>query len=266
MVEWQDEQMDGDGPPRILVLGGTAEARELAEALEERGDVEVMTSIAGRTRDPVLPPGEVRRGGFGGAEGLAAYLHELRPSAVIDATHPYAEIISRNARRACAALGVPRLRLERPVWMPEAGDTWKEASSLDDALETAASLGDRVFLSAGRLDMAVAARMPDLFFLVRSVEPIADPPPNVTAILGRGPFDVESETKLLRRHKIDVIISKASGGQATYAKILAARAMGIPVVMLRRPPPPGGAMVGEVPAAVAWLDQLLLARRGRRST
>lgn len=266
MVGWPDEQTDGDGPPRILILGGTAEARQLAEALEARGDVEVLTSLAGRTRDPLLPPGEVRRGGFGGAEGLAAFLHETKPMAVVDATHPYAEIISRNARRACAALGVPRLRLERPVWMPEPGDEWREASDLPDALRIAGTLGSRVFLSAGRVDMGLLGGWHELSFVVRSIEPIHDPPRNVTAIEGRGPFTLEREQELLERHEVQVIVSKASGGEATYAKILAARALRLPVVMLRRPPPPGGAMVGDVPAALAWLDQLLLGRRARRST
>jgi precorrin-6A/cobalt-precorrin-6A reductase len=266
MVGWQEEQVDGDAPARVLILGGTAEARQLAEALAARGDVEVLTSLAGRTRDPLLPPGEVRRGGFGGAEGLAAFLHASRPTAVVDATHPYAEVISRNARRACAALGIPRLRLERPVWMPEIGDEWKEAANLADALRIAATIGTRVFLSAGRVDMNLLAGWPKLAFLVRTIEPVADPPANVTAIEGRGPFTVEGEQKLLKRHKIQVIVSKASGGEATFAKILAARALKLPVVMLRRPPPPGGAMVGEVPAALAWVDQLLLARRARRST
>lgn len=256
----------GEAEVRVLILGGTAEARRLADLLHQRGDVAVVTSLAGRTRDPALPAGEVRSGGFGGADGLAAYLAELRPTAVIDATHPYAELISRNARRVCAALGVPRLRLDRPAWERKPGDNWHLADNLEAALEVAAGLGKRVFLSVGRVPPALLAGFDRHWFLIRGIEPDGVEAPNLRWIGARGPFRVEEELELLEGHRIEVVVSKASGGASTYAKIEAARELKLPVVLLRRPDPPPGPLVARVEEAVAWVDQLVEELRGGRRT
>jgi precorrin-6A/cobalt-precorrin-6A reductase len=254
------------GPPRILLLGGTGEAKRLAEILTDRGEIEVVTSLAGRTAQPSLPPGEIRNGGFGGADGLAAYLAELRPVAVVDATHPYAEQISRNARRACAALGVPRLRLERAAWKPQEGDDWRMSDGLADAVDLATSLGKRVFLAVGRVAPELPASYPDHFFLIRSVEPLAAQPENARCLTRRGPFRRDDELELLDGHRIHVVVSKASGGSSVFAKIEAARELGLPVVMLRRPDPPAGPLVNRIDEALTWLSYLLEDRAAGRST
>ncbi|MFO1069972.1 MAG: cobalt-precorrin-6A reductase [Geminicoccaceae bacterium] len=258
--------MAGEGRKTILILGGTGEARRLADLLARRADLEVVSSLAGRTSEPELPAGEVRTGGFGGADGLAAYLSELRPVAVVDATHPYAELISRNARRACAALGVPRLRYDRAPWVRQADDTWIEVKDIEAAMAEAAARGRRIFVAVGRVPAALFEAYPDHWFLVRSVERLGDMPENVRCIAGKGPFRLADEQELLDGHRIDVIVSKASGGSSVFAKIEAARAMKLPVVLLRRPDPPPGPLVHRADEAVAWLDQLLGERDPDRST
>jgi precorrin-6A/cobalt-precorrin-6A reductase len=264
-VAWRAAPGAHDGPARVLILGGTGEARRLADVLLSRG-VEVVSSLAGRTSEPALPEGEVRRGGFGGADGLAAYIAEQRPWAVIDATHPYAQLISRNARRACAALRVPRLRLERPSWQPMPGDDWRQVEDLEQAVSLAAEIGRRVFLSTGSAPLELLQAYPDHWFLLRSVEPIAGELPNLRHITARGPFHCKDEIDLLDGHRIEVVVSKASGGSSVYAKIEAARELGLPVVMLRRPDPPPGPLVERIADAVAWLDQVTVDRRAGRST
>ena len=204
----------------------------------------------------MLPPGEVRIGGFGGPRGLARFLSERGIDRVIDATHPFAAQISAHAEEACRAVGVPRLRLLRPPWRPVPGDRWIAAASLAEAALRVEPLGRRVFLTVGHRDLAAFARL-DLWFLVRTIEP-----PGVLPLrhgqwlAGRGPFAVEDELTLLRTHRIDVLVTKASGGAATAAKLIAARQLGLPVVMVRRPPPPPGPVVGSVEAALAWLQGL----------
>lgn len=264
-VAWRAAPAAHDGPVRVLILGGTGEARRLADLLVARG-VEVVSSLAGRTAEPVLPEGEVRRGGFGGADGLAAYIGEQHPVAVIDATHPYAQLISRNARRACAALRVPRLRLERPGWRAAAGDDWREAADLPEALGLATAIGRRIFLSTGAVPLDLLRAFPEHWFLLRSVEPVIEPLANLRNITARGPFQREAEIDLLDGHRIDVLVSKASGGSSVFAKIEAARELKLPVVMLRRPEPPPGPLVERIADAVAWLDQVVLDRRAGRST
>jgi precorrin-6A/cobalt-precorrin-6A reductase len=265
--EWRSRGSSGAAAAQtVLILGGTGDARRLADLLHQRGDVTVVSSLAGRTRDPALPAGETRSGGFGGPDGLAAYLAELRPLAVIDATHPYAELISRSARRVCAALGVPRLRLDRPAWKPEPGDTWHMADDLAAALGLATRLGQRIFLSVGRVPGPLLDGYDGHWFLIRTVEPGEAEAPNQRWISARGPFRREDEVELLEGHRIEVVVSKASGGGSTYAKIEAARELKLPVVLLRRPDPPPGPLVARPEDAIAWIDQLLVDLGAGRST
>lgn len=255
-----------DGRMRVLILGGTGEARRLADLLVARGDVDVISSLAGRTSAPLLPEGEVRSGGFGGPDGLAAWIAAEHPTAVIDATHPYAQQISRMLRRVCAALRVPRLRLDRPVWQAQPGDDWRLVDDLDEALALATQLGRRIFLAVGRVPLELLRPHPEHWFLVRAVEPLAATLPNMRLVTARGPFRRADELELLDGHRIEAVVSKASGGSSVYAKIEAARELRLPVVMLRRPEPPAGPLVQQVADAIAWLDQVLADRRAGRST
>lgn len=244
----------------VLVLGGTTEAREVAAALAGRAGVRVTVSLAGRVSRPGPLDGEVRVGGFGGAEGLAAWLREHGVDALVDATHPFAETITRNAALAATATGVPLVVLRRPGWRPEPGDRWHPVASMAAAAGLLPVLGRRVFLTTGRMDLAAFAHLADLHFVVRSVEPPEPPmPPDVRVVLARGPFTVSDEAGLLRAHRIDVLVTKDSGGAATAAKLTAARHLGLPVVVVRRPPLPEG--VTAVPDARAALEHLHLPAR-----
>ncbi len=198
----------------------------------------------------------MRTGGFGGAEALAAYLREQSIHLVVDATHPFAARITRNAAHACAAAGVPRLVLARPPWARQAGDTWVEAADAAAAAGALPELGRRAFLAIGRRELAAFTRLDGIWFLVRLVEPPEAAPPlaRCRVIYGRGPFACEDETRLLRDNAIDVVVSKNSGGAATYAKIAAARGLGLPVVMIARPSLPASETVTSVDQALAWID------------
>ncbi|MGW5231954.1 cobalt-precorrin-6A reductase [Streptomyces nodosus] len=242
-------------PPHVLILGGTTEARELAATLAARPGVRVTTSLAGRVSTPAAPDGDIRIGGFGGAEGLAAWLREHRVDQLVDATHPFATTITANAARAAAATGIPSLVLRRPGWSVLPGERRHEAASLTDAAALLPLLGRRVFLTTGRLGLAAFAHLTDHHFLLRSLEPPVPPlPPDLEVLLARGPFTVEDETALLRRHRIDVLVTKDSGGAATTAKLTAARNLGLPVLLVRRPPLPDGVTaVPDVPTALARL-------------
>jgi precorrin-6A/cobalt-precorrin-6A reductase len=241
--------------PHVLILGGTTEARELAASLAARPGVRVTTSLAGRVSRPGPLDGDVRIGGFGGADGLAAWLREHRVDALVDATHPFAARITANAARAAAATGVPAVVLRRPGWSAVPGDRRHEVASLADAAALLTTLGPRVFLTTGRLGLAAFAHLTDLHFVVRSVEPPEPPmPPHTEVLPARGPFTVEDETALLREHHIDVLVTKDSGGAATAAKLTAARDLGLPVVLVRRPPLPDGVLVvPDVPGVLARL-------------
>ncbi|WP_327319388.1 cobalt-precorrin-6A reductase [Streptomyces sp. NBC_01235] len=239
----------------VLVLGGTTEARELAAALAARPGIRVTSSLAGRVSRPGSLDGDVRIGGFGGAEGLADWLREQRADAVVDATHPFATGITANAASATAATGLPLVVLRRPGWRAGAGDRWHEVASLEAAAELLPGLGRRVLLTTGRLGLAAFAHLDGPHFVVRSVEPPAPPmPSDVELVLARGPFTVADELTLLREHRIDVVVTKDSGGTATVAKLTAARELGLPVVVVRRPPLPTG--VTAVPDVAAVLDRL----------
>ncbi|MDJ0344756.1 cobalt-precorrin-6A reductase [Streptomyces sp. H10-C2] len=237
----------------VLILGGTTESRRLAESLHPA--VRVTSSLAGRVARPVLPPGEVRIGGFGGAVGLAQWLCEHEVDALIDATHPFAETISYNAAAAAATAHVPLLALRRPGWVPGAGDDWHAASSLAEAAGILPALGRRVFLTTGRTGLAAFAGLDGLWFLVRSVDaPDAPRPPRMETLLDRGPFTLEGERELLRRHRIDVVVTKDSGGAATAPKLTAAREAGLPVLIVRRPAVPGEVpVVHDTDEAVRWI-------------
>jgi precorrin-6A/cobalt-precorrin-6A reductase len=237
---------------RVLVLGGTGEGRRLAAELVERG-VDVLSSLAGRTADPLLPPGEVRIGGFGGAAGLAAWLQAHPVSAIVDATHPFAATMTAHAAEAASVTGTPLLRLQRPGWSPQPGDDWRWVDTLEQA---AAAVGGfrHVFVTTGRMNLGAFAGLTSEV-LIRAVEPPEPPlPPRTTVVLERGPFTVEEELALLREHAVDVVVTKDSGSHLTEAKLTAARQLGIPVVVVRRPPlPPGIPVVASVEEAVGWV-------------
>ena len=237
---------------QVVVLGGTGEARALAAALLAEG-VDVLSSLAGRTADPVLPEGPVRIGGFGGADGLAAWLAEHRPRAVVDATHPFAARITASAATAAAVHGTPLLRLQRPGWTPGPGDDWRYVDSLAAAAEAVAGYTS-VFLTTGRQGVAAFAALPGRV-LVRAVDPPDSPlPAGATLLLDRGPFSVADELALMREHAVDVVVTKDSGGSLTEAKLVAARELRLPVVLVRRPPlPPGVETVATVADALAWV-------------
>ncbi|MFF3501036.1 cobalt-precorrin-6A reductase [Streptomyces sp. NPDC003247] len=245
----------------VLILGGTTEARRLAELLHGVPGLELTSSLAGRVASPRLPPGRVRVGGFGGAEGLTAWLREHAVDALVDATHPFAGTIGFHAARAAATAGVPLLALRRPGWVPAEGDDWHEADSLEHAARLLPVLGRRVFLTTGRMGLAAFAASDGLRFLVRSVDAPEPPYPlHMDVLLERGPFTLDGERELLRRHRIDVVVTKDSGGAATAPKLIAAREAGIPVVVVRRPPVPEGvAVVPDPEQAAQWIEE----RRGR---
>lgn len=244
----------------VLILGGTGEARALAADLHARPGFSVTSSLAGRVRNPALPVGEVRIGGFGGVDGLVDYLRAAGVDAVVDATHPFAATISRNAAAAARRAGVSLLMLRRPGWTAQAGDDWTRVASIGDAAALVATgPSGTVFLTTGRRDLAAFAGDAAHHYLVRTVEPPdCAVPPRMTLLLDRGPYTVDGEATLLREHAVRVLVTKDSGGPMTTAKLVAARAAGVPIVMVDRPAPPDGAeLVEDVDAATAWV----LARR-----
>lgn len=246
-------------PRRLLLLGGTREALDLAHRAVADRRLHVITSLAGRTRDPAAVPGELRIGGFGGAEGLARYLRQAAIDLVIDATHPFAATMAGNAAEACEAAEVPRLKLLRPPWQAIDGDRWIEVPDTAAAAAALPNLAKRAFLTTGRQELAALAGLRDIWFLVRLIDPPETPLALARhqVILDRGPFGEADELALLREHRIEALVAKNSGGDLTYAKIAAARRLGLGVVMLRRPLAPPGPMVAGVEAALAWIDARL---------
>jgi precorrin-6A/cobalt-precorrin-6A reductase len=238
----------------VLILGGTAEARELASRLATRPDLRVISSLAGRVADPVPPAGEVRVGGFGGLDGLAGWLRAQHVAAVVDATHPFAQTISAHAALACAKSQTPLLRLLRPPWTAGPGDDWHEASSLQAAADLLPSAGRRAFLTTGRQGLYVFAALDQTWFLIRCASPPAGPLPAARhVIVTRDPGDAGADRAIMTQYRIDVLVTKNSGGALTAGKLAAAREIGIPVVMIRRPPladVPGCSSPGD---AVSWL-------------
>ena len=231
----------------------------LAAALARRNDCSVTLSLAGRTAEPAPQPVPVRRGGFGGAEGLARYLRDERIDVLIDATHPYAAVISANAAAAAREAGVKLLALRRPAWEKCAGDNWLEVVTVEDAVRALGAAPRRVFLALGRKELRPFDSAPQHFYLVRSVDPV-EPPlavPRAQYITARGPFSEADDRALLEAHRIDIVVAKNSGGDATYGKIAAARRLGLPVVMLKRPMLPDVPSVATVDDALRWLDHAL---------
>ena len=241
--------------PRILILGGTTEARALAGRLAGDAGLDVIVSLAGRTEKPAPQPVPVRVGGFGGPAGLAAYLAAEGIAAVVDATHPYAARMSFNAAAACAAAGVPLVALRRPPWEPVAGDRWQEVADVPAAVAALGRQPRRAFLALGRNEVRAFEAAPQHAYVVRSVDPV-EPPlavPDAAYVLGRGPFGEAEDRALLQAHGIDVIVAKNSGGTATYGKMAAARALGIAVVLIARPPVPDVPVAARVAEAEAWV-------------
>jgi precorrin-6A/cobalt-precorrin-6A reductase len=245
---------------RILILGGTIEARTLAAALARRPDLAVTVSLAGRTEHVVEQGAPTRIGGFGGADGLAAWLRQEHVDALIDATHPYAAQISWNAAAAAAMTGTPFLGLRRPPWQRVAGDHWTEVPSEPEAVTALGAEPTRVFLALGRKELAPFESAPQHFYLVRSVDPV-EPPLAVSEaiyVLERGPFTEAADGALMEQYRIDRLVCRNSGGDAAYGKIAAARALRIPVILIARPALPDVANVAaSIDAAIAWLDHAL---------
>jgi precorrin-6A/cobalt-precorrin-6A reductase len=236
----------------ILVLGGTAEARELAAELDDSA-IPVVTSLAGRVANPRLPRGDVRVGGFGGPARLRRWLEEHGVDAVVDATHPFAERISESAAEACPAAGVALLRLERPGWEERAGDNWHRVADLSEAAAMVPQLGRRVLLTSGRQGLAAFASVDAAWFLIRCVDPPEPPlPARHELLLDRGPYTLTGELALLDRHALDLVVTKDSGGALTEAKLDAARERGLPVIVVDRPPRPATPAVATVAEALAW--------------
>jgi precorrin-6A/cobalt-precorrin-6A reductase len=252
----------------LLILGGTGEAAALARgALARFGDsMIVTTALAGRTRQPGPIPGQVRIGGFGGAAGLAAYMMAQDVDRLIDATHPFAAEISRGARLAASRTGVPRLTLRRPPWHRHPLDRWIEVDSLEAAALLVGRVGRRAWLTVGANSIAAFAPATGVRFLVRLIDPPREPLPLrfCEVVTGRGPFSLAEERHLLERHAIEVLVCKASGGSATEAKLLAARELSLPVIMVRRPPAEPGASAETVEAALDWLEELDRAPQAQR--
>ncbi|CAM3937131.1 cobalt-precorrin-6A reductase [Tsukamurella ocularis] len=242
---------------RVLVLGGTAEARELARLLHEDPRFAVLSSLAGRVADPRLPVGETRIGGFGGPSGLAGFLADDGVDAVVDATHPFAATISRNAALAADAAGVPLLALVRPEWSPVVGDHWTRVPTVPAAAALLAGRsGGRAMLTTGRQDAHEFAGLDDWWFLIRVVDAPSGPLPARHELLrDRGPYTVDSERALLRENDVDILVTKNSGGDLVSAKLAAARELGIEVVMVDRPARPEG--VPAVATAAAAYAELV---------
>ncbi len=242
----------------ILVLGGTFEARQLAALLVARNE-RFVSSLAGSVSHPRLPPGPVRIGGFGGPDGLLAWLQCHRVRAVVDATHPFAERISSSAVIACEQARLPLLRLEREGWRERPGDVWHWVKTLPEAAQLVDELKpQRVFLTTGRQGLEAFAHLCAPWFLVRCVDAPSRPlPASSELLLDRGPYTLASERALLERHQIDMLITKDSGGSHTSAKLQAARERRLPVIVVRRPDRPALLpRVTDAPQALAWLTRL----------
>ncbi|KOR38645.1 cobalt-precorrin-6A reductase [Planktothricoides sp. FACHB-1370] len=257
---------------RVLILGGTGEAAELTTKIEQIPGVEAIASFAGRTektraeinpvsstnqRNPVSSRNRVstRTGGFGGVNGLVDYLRQERIDILIDVTHPFAAQISFNAAQAADECGIPRLMLVRPAWEKQPGDNWISVANNQAAAEALPGLAERIFLTIGRQELSAYAHLKTIWFLMRMIDPPAAdvPVPPGKLLLERGPFSLTQERSLLQEYQIGAIVSKNSGGDATYAKIVAARELGIPVVMVQRPSVPEGEKVADVERVLEWL-------------
>lgn len=244
----------------VLILGGTSEARALAAALDADG-IAVTTSLAGVGAGSTALPGQTRVGGFGGPTGLAAWIGAQRVAAVIDATHPFASRISASAVHACTETSTPLLRLERPPWRERDGDRWHRVGNLGQAATAIPALGSRVLLTTGRGDLAAFSGIDGAWFLIRCLSPPDPPlPARHELLIDRGPFTIEGELSLIDRHRIDLVVTKDSGGDQVIAKLVAARIRELPVIVVDRPPAQHSATVHSVAQARAWTSTLLTGR------
>ncbi len=239
--------------PNLLLLGGTTEANALARSLAERG-VRAIYSYAGRVDNPRPQPLPVRVGGFGGADGLHSYIRDNAITHVVDATHPFAAQMSRNAIAACEAAGVPLVALTRPAWIPQHDDRWQHVPDIPAAVAALAGPARRVFLAVGRMHLQDFAAQPQHDYLLRLVdEPDNVPLPNADIVVSRGPFTVEGDLALMKRHATELVISKNAGGTGARAKLDAARALGVPVLMIDRPSLPPRQELSSVAQVLDWL-------------
>ncbi len=241
---------------RILILGGTGEAMKLAAALAARPDLPAIMSFAGRTKTPLLPAIPSRIGGFGGVEGLAAYMREMKSPMVIDATHPFAAQMSWNAAQACARLGVPRLSFTRRPWAPEPGDQWISVPDIEAAVDALGAASAKVFLTVGRLSLGAFRRAPQHRYVARSIDQpdASELPPQCRVLLARPPFALSDERALMQAEGFDYLCTKNSGGGATQSKLLAARDLGLKVIMVERPPAPQGETLYDLAAVLDWIS------------
>jgi len=249
---------DANNPLRVLILGGTTEARELTERLAALAGIEASVSLAGRTRNPLVLPAPTRSGGFGGVEGLVAHLRAEKIDALVDATHPFAAIMSRHAADAAKLAGVPLLALVRPEWERLPGDIWTEVADVPQAVAALGKTPRNVLVTLGRNEVRALETVPQHRYLIRSIDPV-EPKlalPSARYIETRGPFIEAEEQCLLVANDIHVILAKNSGGTASYAKIIAARALGLTVIMITRPARPAVEAVAHVDEALAWLERL----------
>ncbi|WP_374307360.1 cobalt-precorrin-6A reductase [Methylocella sp.] len=247
---------------RLLLLGGVAEANALAALLAARPEIEATLSLAGRTSAPAASPLPTRVGGFGGADGLAACLRAERIDLLVDATHPFAQNISRNAAQAAREAGVPLIRLVRPPWRAAPGDRWLDARDMEEAARLLGAAPRRVFLAIGRQQLAAFRAAPQHFYLVRAIEPVEPGLPNCEAILARGPFSADAEEALLQAKRIDVVVAKNSGSPAVAGKLAAARRLKLPVVMVARPALADGVATPQDALGLILAHAETLARRG----
>lgn len=243
--------------PRVLILAGTAEGRAIAETLAARGRVAPLLSLAGLTEAEAPTGVVVRRGGFGGAGGLAAYLRGLGFAALVDATHPFAARMHAHAVAAAREAGVPCFRVQRRPWLPEAGDRWHAFDRLEDGLAWLRPRVSRVFATLGRRALPQLGAERELRFVVRGIARPDLLPANVTWVAGRPPFPVAEEIRLFRSHAVQALYIQASGGDLTASKLTAARELDLPVAMLTPPQAPGGDASGSVADALAWVENLV---------
>jgi precorrin-6A/cobalt-precorrin-6A reductase len=238
---------------RLLILGGTTEGAALARAVAAQG-IDATVSLAGRVARPAPLPLPVRIGGFGGPEGLAAHIRAQKISHVIDATHPFAATMSANAVLACNHTGAALLALTRAPWRAEHGDRWTVVPDMQGAVAALAGPARRVMLAVGRMHLAEFAAEPQHHYLLRLVDaPPAPPLPDCRVIVARGPFREADDRALMLQERIDLVVSKNSGGTGAVAKITAARALGLPVIMIARPAIPARAQVHSLEGAMDWL-------------
>jgi precorrin-6A/cobalt-precorrin-6A reductase len=241
---------------RVLLLGGSTEASGLAMALASDPRFDVVLSLAGRTAAPRAQPTQTRSGGFGGVGGLVRYLQSEGITILLDATHPFATQMSRNAIEGALIARIPLLAVERPPWEKQSGDRWIEVQDIPSGVRALGSEARRVFCGIGSLALRdlQAARQHSYIIRLIDAPPLPLQLPNITLIRARGPFSAENDIRLFQEHRIEVILAKNSGGSATVSKIAAARALALPVIMVERPLIPPRPKVATVKEALIWLD------------